>query len=146
MGVPTLGVPGQNDIWVLVPWPGTKYPIRGRWWLPPKSGSWWVLWVRVCMWFILAPKCSNYVLIKLWFGLCISMWVIELLVNHPSPHPRAPTHPSTLEVLQAKERAPTPPSIVSTFGLVVESIKELRGASCVTSWDKTSSKKCVTKP
>jgi hypothetical protein len=29
----------------------------------PKSGPWWVLWVRVCSWLILAPKvlqlCSN---------------------------------------------------------------------------------------
>jgi hypothetical protein len=25
-----LGVLGQNDIWVLVPWPGTKYTIRGK--------------------------------------------------------------------------------------------------------------------
>jgi hypothetical protein len=34
-------------------------------------------------------------------------------------------------VLQVKERAPTPfPSVVFTFGLVVESIKEFRGASC----------------
>jgi hypothetical protein len=33
-------------------------------------------------------------------------------------------------VLQAKERAPTPsPSAIVTFGLAIESIKELRGAS-----------------
>jgi hypothetical protein len=25
-----LGVPGQNDIWVLAPWPCTKYTIRGK--------------------------------------------------------------------------------------------------------------------
>jgi hypothetical protein len=38
-----------------------------------------------------------------------------------------PLHP---EVLQAKEHAPTPsPSVVFTFGLGVESIKELGGAS-----------------
>jgi len=30
-----LGVPRQNDIWVLSLWPGTKYTIRGRWLLPP---------------------------------------------------------------------------------------------------------------
>jgi hypothetical protein len=53
-----------------------------------------------------------------------------LLVNHLNLHPGAPTHPSTPEVLQVKERAPTPfPSTVVTFGLVVESIKELGGAS-----------------
>jgi hypothetical protein len=32
-------------------------------------------------------------------------------------------------MLQAKERTPTPPSVVFTFGLIVESIKELGGAS-----------------
>jgi hypothetical protein len=33
-------------------------------------------------------------------------------------------------MLQAKERAPTPsPFVVFTFGLIVESIKELEGAS-----------------
>jgi hypothetical protein len=65
-------------------------------------------------------KCSNYALTNLLFGLCRFMWVIELLVNLPSPHPRAPTHPSTLEVMWTREHAPTPsPSVVFTFGLVV---------------------------
>jgi hypothetical protein len=27
---PPLGVPGQSDIWVLAPWPGTQYIIRGK--------------------------------------------------------------------------------------------------------------------
>jgi hypothetical protein len=31
-------------------------------------------------------------------------------------------------VLQAKERAPTPPFVIFTFGLAIESIKELGGA------------------
>ncbi len=39
------------------------YYKRGRWWLPPKSGPWWVLWIWVYPWFILAPKvfhqCTN---------------------------------------------------------------------------------------
>jgi hypothetical protein len=33
-----LGIPGQNDIWVLVLWPGTEYIIGGKWWLPPSLG------------------------------------------------------------------------------------------------------------
>jgi hypothetical protein len=32
-------------------------------------------------------------------------------------------------MLQARELAPTPPFVVFTFGLIVESIKELGGAS-----------------
>jgi hypothetical protein len=38
--VPTLGILGQNDIWVLAPWPGTKYVIRGKVMASTKSGSW----------------------------------------------------------------------------------------------------------
>ncbi len=43
------------------------------------------LWVCVCPWFVHAPKCFNYALTNLWFRLCRSMWVIELLVNLPNP-------------------------------------------------------------
>ncbi len=75
-------------------------------------------------------KCSIYALTNLLFSLCKSMWVIELLVNFPSFHFGALTRPSTPEVLQTKERVPIhSPSIVSTFGFVVESIKELGGVS-----------------
>jgi hypothetical protein len=36
------------------------------------------------------------------------------------------------KVLQVRERAPTPsPSIVFTFGFIIESIKELGGASLI---------------
>jgi hypothetical protein len=82
---PNFGTPRKNDIWVLVPWPYTEYIIRGKVMASPKSGLWWVLWGRVCSWFVRAPKCSNYVLTNLLFGLCRTMWVIELLVNIPSP-------------------------------------------------------------
>ncbi len=51
----------------------------------PKFGLWWVLWVCGCPWLNRAPKCSNYALNNLLFSLCRSMWVIELLVNLPSP-------------------------------------------------------------
>jgi hypothetical protein len=80
----------------------------------PKFGPWWVLWVRVCLWLIRAPKCSNYALTNLLFGLCKFMWVSELLVNLPSP-------------ISELQHTPTPPSVVFTFRLVVESIKELGG-------------------
>jgi hypothetical protein len=128
-GLP-LGVLGQNDIWVLVPWLGTKYIMRGKVVASPRFGLWWILWVCVCSWFVRAPKCSNYALINLLFVLCRSVWVIDLLVNLPSPHPEAPTHPSTPEVLRIRERAPTSsPFVVFTFGFAIESIKELGGAS-----------------
>ncbi len=80
-----LGVLGQNDIWVLVSWLGIKYTIKGKVMVSPKFGLWWILWVRVCLWLVHAPKCYNYTLFNLLFGLCRSMWVIELFVNFLNP-------------------------------------------------------------
>jgi len=70
-----LGVPRQNDIWVLVLWPGIEYTIRGKVVASPKSESWWVY---VCSCLIRAPRFSNYTLTNLWFGLCRSVWVIDV--------------------------------------------------------------------
>jgi hypothetical protein len=92
-----LGVLGQNDIWVLVPWPSTKYTIKGKVVVSLKSGLWWVLWVHVCPWFIDAPKCSNYALTNLLFGLCRSVWISELFVNLPSPIPELQHAPLPLK-------------------------------------------------
>jgi len=58
-----LGISGQNAIWMRASWRGTKYTIRGKVVVSPKSELWWVLWVRVCMWLVLAPKV---------FQLCIN--------------------------------------------------------------------------
>ncbi len=75
-------------------------------------------------------KCSNYALTNLLFGLCRSVWIIDLLFICPSPHPGTSMHPSTLEMLQAKECVPIPfSSIVFTFGITFESFKECGGAS-----------------
>jgi len=46
-------------------------------------------------------KCSNYALTDLLFGLCKYVWIIDLLVICPNPHPEALTYLSTLEVLRA---------------------------------------------
>jgi hypothetical protein len=35
-----LGVLGQNNIWVLVLWPGTEYTIREKVVASPKFGPW----------------------------------------------------------------------------------------------------------
>jgi hypothetical protein len=80
-----LGIGGQNDIWALVPWLSTKYNIRGKVVVSPKFRSWWILWVRVYPRFIRAPKCYNYALINLLFGLCRFLWINEVIVNLPSP-------------------------------------------------------------
>jgi hypothetical protein len=52
-----------------------------------------------------------------------------LFVNFLSPYLEVPACPSTPKIIQAKERIPTLPSTVFTFGFTVESIKELGGAS-----------------
>ncbi len=83
-----LGIPGQNIIWVLVPWPGTKYTIRGKVVASPKFGPWWVLWVRVAHDSSEHQTCSNYALTNLLFSLCMSVWVNKLLVNLLSPIPK----------------------------------------------------------
>jgi hypothetical protein len=57
------------------------------------------------------------------------MWIIDLLVTHPSPQPRAQVRRFTHEVLWIKEHTPTPYAFaIFTFGLAVESIKEFGGA------------------
>ncbi len=95
-----MGVVGQNDIWVMASWPSIKNIIRGKVVACPKSGPWWILWVCICPWLVYAPECSNYALTNF---LCRSVWIIDLLVNLCSPHLEAPSRPSTLEVLWAKE-------------------------------------------
>jgi hypothetical protein len=69
-----LGILGQNDIWVLVSWSGIEYTIRGKVMASPKSGPWWILWVWVCPWLILAPKvlqlCTNQLIVWFCAGPC----------------------------------------------------------------------------
>jgi hypothetical protein len=62
-----LGVPGQNDIWVLASWPSTENTIRGEVVASPKSEPWWALWICVCPWFVRAAKalqlCTNQLVV-----------------------------------------------------------------------------------
>ncbi len=93
VGVLTLGILG-------LPFgsPGTKCHLgvglmekhkvyyKGKVVASPKSRPWWILWIWICSWLVLAPKvfqlCTNQLV---W--LCRSMWMIEVLVNLPSPTP-----------------------------------------------------------
>jgi hypothetical protein len=56
--VPTLGSrsPETKCHWMLAPWPGTKYTIRGKVVASPKFEPWWILWIRVYPRLIRAPK------------------------------------------------------------------------------------------
>jgi hypothetical protein len=52
-----FGTPlGQNAIWMWASWRGTNYNIKGKVVASPKSRPWWVLWVWICPWLVLAPK------------------------------------------------------------------------------------------
>ncbi len=97
----------QNDIWVLALWPGTKNTIMWKVVAFSESRSSWILWIYVCPWFVhdssMHQKCSNYTLTNLLIGLCRSVWIIDLLVTLPNPHPEAQACPSTPKVLQIKE-------------------------------------------
>jgi hypothetical protein len=64
-----------------------------------------------------------------------------MFVTHHNPHPRAPTRPSTPQVLQMRERTTTP-FVVFTLGLALESIKEFGGASSIM-WGKCGSHKMM---
>jgi len=69
----------------------------------PKSKLWWILWVYFCPWLIHAPKmlqlCTNQ-LVVLFMQVYVNNWpTCHLSYSHP----RAPAHPSTLEMLWAKE-------------------------------------------
>ncbi len=58
-GILVVGIPGllgQKTIWMWPLWRATKNIIRGKVVASPKCGPWWVLWVRGCLWLVLAPK------------------------------------------------------------------------------------------
>jgi hypothetical protein len=98
----------------------------GRWWLPPSLGYGEFCGSMFARGSYKHQRCSNYALTNLLFGLCRFVWIIELLVNLPSPHSGPPARPSTLEVLRAREHAPTfSPFVVFTFGLVVSPSRSL---------------------
>jgi hypothetical protein len=100
-----LGVPWQKAIWMWPSWRVIEYTIRGKVVASPKFELWWVLWVRVCSWFVLAPKVLQLCINHLVLVLCRSVWVIEACQFFliPSRSSSTPLYPS--KVLRAKERA-----------------------------------------
>jgi hypothetical protein len=60
-GVPTVGILGLpfeslRTKWHLGASHVAKHKIYYKGLASPKSGLWWLLWVQVCPWFVLAPK------------------------------------------------------------------------------------------
>jgi hypothetical protein len=75
---------------------------KGRWWLPPNLGrgeSCEFIYVHGSS---MHQKCFNYALTNLLLGLCTSIWIIDLLVTCPSPHPKTPTHPRPQNVVNKR--------------------------------------------
>jgi hypothetical protein len=74
-------VPGKNAIWMWPLWRSIEYTIRVKVMVSPKSGPWWISWVRICMWLILARKmlqqCNNQLVGWFCVGLC--EWISVLL-------------------------------------------------------------------
>jgi hypothetical protein len=54
-GIPNLESQEKYHLGVA-PMANRKKHHKGKVVASPKSGSWWVLWVCVCLWFIYAPK------------------------------------------------------------------------------------------
>jgi len=111
-----MGVSGQNDIWVLAPWPGTMNTIRGKVVASPKFGPWWVLWVHVCPWLICAPKMfqlrTNQLVV--WFvQVHVSNWIACHFSYSPSRSFNTPLYPKSVA---SQGTCPTP-YLVAIFTL-----------------------------
>jgi hypothetical protein len=86
----------KKAIWMWPLWRAIEYIIKGKVMASPKSGLWWVLWVRGCPWLILASKvlqlCTNHPKLV----LCTFVWIIEAcqLFLVPSRNSSRPLYPS----------------------------------------------------
>jgi hypothetical protein len=56
-----------------------------RWWLPPSSGHGESCESVFVCGLLMHQKCCNYALSNFLFGLCKSVWIIDLLVTRPNP-------------------------------------------------------------
>jgi hypothetical protein len=102
------------------------YYKGGRWWLPPSSSCGESCEFVFARGSFVHQKCSSYALTNLLFGLCRSMWVIELFVNLLNPYPEIPSRPSTTKVQWVKKRTPVPSLfVVFTFGLALNPSRSL---------------------
>jgi hypothetical protein len=114
MGIPILGfwdsqISRQNTIWMWASWRGTKYTIKGKVVASPKSRPWWVLWVRVWPWFVLAPKVLQLCINQFIMVLCRFVWVIKCLSFFlvPSQNSSTPLYPPPPKCYEPKNVFPT---------------------------------------
>jgi hypothetical protein len=108
---------------------GTEYTIRGKVVVSCKSGLWWVLWIRVCLWLVLASKvlklCINQLVV--WFvQIPVSDWALVIFPNPIPELQHAPLPPSAT----SKGTCPNSlPSHYFHFRFTFESIKEVGSVS-----------------
>jgi hypothetical protein len=94
-GIPNLGVPRQNDIWVQT-CGHAHNSIRGKVVVFPKFRPCWFFWIYVCSWFVCAPK-----VLKLHTSQLV-VWFVQVHVNNwptchsSTPHLGASTWPSSV--------------------------------------------------
>jgi hypothetical protein len=110
-GTPNFGIPGENAIWMWASWRSIKYTIRGKVVASPKSRLWWVLWIRVCPWFVLTPNvlqlCTNHLVFD-FVHVYVSSWCLSLLLI-PSQSSNIPLYPQSVV---SQGACPTPCSSI----------------------------------
>ncbi len=80
VGISKLLLRSPGTKWHLGDGPMAKHKVyyKRKVMASPKSGPWWVLWVRVCPWLVLTPKmfqlCINQLVI--WFYASPCEWLI----------------------------------------------------------------------
>ncbi len=83
---PNLGVLGKMAFRCNPHGQSQRILEGGKWWLPPSlSYGEFCEFMYACGLFV-HQKCFDYALTNVLFGLCMSKWIIDLLVTHPSPH------------------------------------------------------------
>jgi hypothetical protein len=114
----TFGCLSHGHAQIILQW--------GRWWLPPSPGHGESCESMFAHGSFVHQKCPSSILTNLLFGLCMSMWVIDLLVTLPGPYLEVLAHIYTLEMLQAKEHTPTPhSSVLFTFDSHLNPLRSL---------------------
>jgi hypothetical protein len=101
LGLP-LGSPGTK--WHFGVGPMARHREYYKVWLPPRPNYDESYESMLACGSFVHQRCCNYALTNLLFGLCRFVQGIEFFINLLSPHPGASTHPSTPNVLRARER------------------------------------------
>jgi len=143
LGVPILGIPGLQLVSLKTKWHLDAGPVaRHIEYYKGEGGGFPQVWAMVSL---MSPfghgsfmhqKCFNYALTNLLFGLCMFVWIIDLLISLLSPHPKARAHPFTPKCYELKS---VPQLLIlllfSLFGFTIVSIKEFGGVSLIlTRW------------